>query len=388
MGDSDRPPFLARLLGGIGEVPAADWDACTSEDNPFVAHAFLAALEDSGSATAETGWAPHHLVVEDAAARIVAVAPMYLKSHSYGEYVFDHAWADAYERAGGRYYPKLQVAVPFTPVTGPRLLVRPGPASEAVTEAVIAGLVRIGERTGVSSLHVTFPTEAECRRLAAAGFLTRTGRQFHWANPGYADFDDFLGALASRKRKTVRRERRDALAAGLEIETLTGNEINSTHWDAFFECYIATSDDKWGYPYLTRAFFERLGETMAERVVLVLASRDGRIIAGAFNVLGGDTLYGRNWGAIEYHPFLHFELCYYRAIDFAIERGLERVEAGAQGPHKIARGYLPELTYSAHWIGHDGLRDAIARFLSHEQLAIDAEVDAYGELSPFRKDRI
>ncbi len=388
MGDSDRPPFVVRLLDGIGALPAAEWDACAASDNPFVSHAFLAALEDSGSATAETGWAPRHLVVEDAMGRAVGVAPLYLKSHSYGEYVFDHGWADAFERAGGRYYPKLQVAVPFTPVTGPRLLVRPGPRSAAVSEALVAGLVQIAGRLGVSSLHVTFPTAAECRRLAAAGFLTRTGRQFHWMNPGYASFDDFLGALASRKRKALRRERRDALAAGLKVDTLTGTQITSEHWDAFFECYIATSDQKWGYPYLTRAFFERLGETMAEQVVLMLASRDGRTIAGAFNMLGGDTLYGRNWGALEYHPFLHFELCYYRAIDFAIERGLRRVEAGAQGPHKVARGYLPELTYSAHWIGHEGLRDAVAGFLAHERPAIDAEVDAYGELSPFRKDSL
>ncbi len=385
MGDSDRAPFTARLLGGIGEVAAADWDACAGTANPFVSHAFLKALEESGSAAPEVGWAPYHLVVEDANGAIVGAAPAYLKSHSYGEYVFDHAWADAFERAGGSYYPKLQVAVPFTPVTGPRLMVRAGADPATIRRALITGCVALARSAGVSSLHVTFPTEAEWRGLGAAGFLLRTDRQFHWSNRGYGSFDDFLAQLASRKRKAVRRERRAALDAGLTIETLTGAAITPAHWDAFHRCYVATGERKWGHPYLNRAFFEMLGDTMADRVVLVMAANRGRTIAGALNLVGGDTLYGRNWGALERHPFLHFELCYYRAIDYAIERGLGRVEAGAQGPHKIARGYLPKITYSAHWIGHQGLRDAIADYLDHERPAIDAEVEALADLAPFRK---
>jgi predicted N-acyltransferase len=386
MGDSDRPTFVARAFGAIDEVPPGDWDACAGADNPFVSHAFLAALEGSGSASTEQGWAPHHIVVEDAAGRVAGAVPMYLKSHSYGEYVFDHGWADAFERAGGHYYPKLQVSVPFTPVTGPRLLVRPGADEPRVTDALIAGCLDLARRAEVSSLHVTFPTEPEWRRLGEAGFLLRTSRQFQWTNRGYQCFDDFLAQLASRKRKAVRRERRDALGTGITVETLTGNSIKPKHWDAFFECYIATSDRKWGIPYLSRAFFQRLGETLADRVVLVLAAHDGRYVAGALNLRGANTLYGRNWGCLEHHPFLHFELCYYRAIDFAIAHGLERVEAGAQGTHKIARGYLPELTYSAHWIAHGSLRDAVARFLEHERRGIEAEMAAFGDYSPFRRD--
>ena len=385
MGDGNRPLLSARVLGGIGEVAAAAWDACAGGDNPFVSHAFLKALEESGSAAPETGWAPRHLVVEDASGAIVGAAPAYLKSHSYGEYVFDHAWADAFERAGGSYYPKLQVAVPFTPVTGPRLMVRAGSDRETIRRALIAGCVALARNAGVSSLHVTFATEAEWRVLGAAGFLLRTDRQFHWSNEGYGTFDDFLAQLASRKRKAVRRERRAAQDAGLTIETLTGAAITPAHWDAFHRCYIATAERKWGHPYLRRAFFEMLGGTMADQVVLVMAANRGRTIAGALNLVGGDTLYGRNWGALERHRFLHFELCYYRAIEFAIERGLGRVEAGVQGPHKIARGYLPKITYSAHWIGHKGLRDAIADYLDHERPAIDAEVEALADHAPFRK---
>ena len=400
MGDSDRPLFTARILGGIGEVPAAEWDACAGlpspkrssgfaqagDGNPFVSHAFLSALEESGSASAETGWAPRHLAVEAPGDRIVGVAPMYLKSHSFGEYVFDHAWADALERAGGRYYPKLQVAVPFTPVTGPRLMVRDGAPLAKVRRALIAAAAEIARRSGASSLHVTYPTEAEWRELGEAGFLLRTGQQFHWSNRGYVTFDDFLSDLASRKRKTVRRERREALSAGLNVEILTGNDLKTSHWDAFFECYIATGNRKWGIPYLNRDFFDRLGQSLGGKVVLMFAARDGHTIAGALNLMGADTLYGRNWGCIEHHPFLHFELCYYRAIEFAIERGLGRVEAGVQGPHKIARGYLPKITYSAHWIGHKGLRDAIADYLDHERPAIDAEVEALADHAPFRKE--
>ena len=385
MGDSDRALYSARVVGGIDAVPAAAWDACAGDDNPFVSHAFLKALEDSGSATAEVGWAPYHVVVEDARGTIVGTVPAYLKSHSYGEYVFDHAWADAFARAGGAYYPKLQVAVPFTPVTGPRLMVRAGADAATVRRALVAGCVEVARRAGVSSLHVTFPTEAEWRALGVVGFLLRTDRQFMWRNRGYGSFDDFLADLTSRKRKAVRRERREALAEGLTVETLTGAAITSAHWDAFYRCYIATSAAKWGHPYLTRAFFELLGETMADRVVLVMAANEGRIIAGALNLVGSDALYGRNWGALEHHRFLHFELCYYRAIDHAIANKLSRVEAGAQGPHKIARGYLPELTYSAHWIENRGLRDAIADYLDHERPAVDAEVEALADHAPFRR---
>jgi hypothetical protein len=385
MGDIDQPTYTACMHKSIHGVPAKDWDACAGGGNPFVSHAFLAALEDSGSATEDAGWAPCHVTVEDHLGRTIGAAPAYLKSHSFGEYVFDHGWADAFERAGGRYYPKLQVAVPFTPVTGPRLMVHPNGDRPRVMSALATGLSEITHRMAASSLHITFLPEDEWRHLGAAGFLQRTDRQFHWWNDGYASFDDFLAALASRKRKALRRERRDALANGITIETLSGNDLKSEHWDAFFECYIATSERKWGYPYLTREFFHRLGETLADRVVLIVAKRAGRIIAGAFNMIGEDALYGRNWGCIEHHSFLHFELCYYRAIDVAIERGLARVEAGAQGPHKVARGYRPGYTYSAHWIAHEGLRDAVANFLVHERRAVDQEVEAIGDRGPFRR---
>ena len=389
MGDSDRPAYTVKVLSGIGEVRAADWDACAGVDNglgnPFVRHAFLAALEDSGSAVPQAGWAPRHLVVEDGAGRVAGVAPMYLKSHSQGEYVFDHGWAAAFERAGGHYYPKLQVSVPFTPVTGPRLMTRPGPDAPSVRRALTAACVEVTARAEVSSLHVTFLPEAEWRALGAAGFLLRSDRQFHWINAGYDAFDGFLAGLASRKRKAVRRERRAAAASGLRVEVLTGSDLKSIHWDAFFECYMATSDRKWGYPYLTRDFFDRLGAAMADNVVLMMASDEGRYVAGALNLMGADALYGRNWGALGHYPFLHFELCYYRAIEFAIDRGLARVEAGAQGPHKIARGYLPVHTYSAHWIRHEGLRDAVDDYLGRERAAVDAEVEALATYAPFRK---
>ncbi len=389
MSETAAPRLGVRVCRSIHDIDAADWDACAGGGNPFLRHAFLAALEDSGSATDETGWAAQHLAVEDPAGGLLAVAPLYLKSHSYGEYVFDHGWADAFERAGGRYYPKLQCAVPFTPVTGPRLLARRDRALETrerARDALIAAMVEICRRAEASSVHVTFPDEADWRRLGAAGFLLRTGCQFHWTNAGYRDFDDFLAALSARKRKAVKRERRAVAEAGIAIETLTGDAIRSSHWDDFFACYIATSEGKWGFPYLTRAFFERLGETMAESVVLVLARRDGRVIAGALNLRGEDTLFGRNWGAREFHRFLHFELCYYRAIDFAIAEGLARIEAGAQGAHKIARGYLPERTYSAHWIAHAGLREAVARFLEEERAAVAEDIDVLGAFAPFRKD--
>jgi len=379
--------YTIRVIDRIAAIPAAAWDACAGPDNPFLAHAFLDALEASGSATAETGWLPQHLALEDAGGRVLGVAPLYLKGHSYGEYVFDHGWADAYERAGGRYYPKLQCAVPFTPVTGPRLLVDPELGQEggaAVADALIAGMLELARRHKVSSLHVTFPTRGEWERFGEAGFLQRMGQQFHWENQGYASFDDFLAALSSRKRKTIRKEREAALADGIIIRTLTGAAIEKRHWDAFFRFYISTSDRKWGSPYLTREFFDLIGARMADRIVLVMAEKNGRPIAGALNLRGGDTLYGRNWGCAGDFPFLHFEACYYRAIDFAITHGLRRVEAGAQGQHKIQRGYLPSPTYSAHWIRDPGFKRAVADFLARERRAVSHEMDELAELSPFR----
>ncbi len=383
-----REPATVKVLGSLGEVPAAQWDACAGADDPFLSHAFLSALEDSGSASARSGWLPRHLVVEDGAGTVVAAAPLYLKSHSYGEYVFDWSWADAYERAGGRYYPKLQSAVPFTPVSGRRLLVRPG--ADAGTEAELAdvlaaAMVTLGERLGVSSVHVNFPTEAEWRRLGDHGFLLRTGQQYHWRNRGYERFDDFLGSLSSRKRKAIRRERRAVADQGIVLSTLTGDAVAERHWDAFYGFYRDTSDRKWGSAYLTRAFFSLIGETMAGNVVLVLAEADGRYVGGALNLIGGDTLYGRYWGCAEEYRFLHFEACYYRAIDFAIARGLKWVEAGAQGPHKIQRGYLPRRTYSAHWIADAEFRRVIERYLAEERAAVEDEMELLGQRSPFRR---
>jgi predicted N-acyltransferase len=380
-----REPSRIRLVERIASVDAAAWDRCAGADNPTVSHAFLAALEASGSVGKNTGWLPRHLLLEDSDGRLLGAAPLYLKTHSYGEYVFDHGWADAYERAGGRYYPKLQLAVPFTPVTGPRLLLPPDTEAPA-RDAMIAGLVEVAKRLEVSSLHVTFPEETEWRALGEAGFLLREGEQFHWENRGYGSFDDFLAALSSRKRKTIRKEREAALSHGLEIETLTGPMIERRHWDAFHRFYLATADRKWGYPYLTREFFDEIGRSMAEKILLVMAFRQGRPVAGAFNLLGRDALFGRNWGAEGDYPFLHFECCFYRAIDFAIKRGLARVEAGAQGPHKIQRGYLPKPTYSAHWIRDRGFARAIADYLVRERRAVAAEREELNDLSPFRKE--
>ena len=374
-----------RVAERLSEVPAFEWDACAGDENPFTSHAFLEALEESGSAGAQAGWLPQHILVEDHGGRLVAAAPLYLKSHSYGEYVFDWGWAEAYERAGGRYYPKLQCAVPFTPVTGRRLLVRPDAPPET-TDLLVGALVEVARRHGVSSLHVTFPTEAEWERIGGAGFLQRQGQQFHWENRGYRDFDDFLDVLASRKRKQIKRERRDATAAGIEVRALSGAAIEKRHWDAFYRFYISTSDRKWGSPYLTRRFFDLLGERLGDRVVLVVAEKDGRQIAGALNLAGREALYGRNWGCAGDFPFLHFECCYYQAIDVAIARGLARVEAGAQGPHKIQRGYLPSPTYSAHWIRDPGLARAVEAFLRRERLGIEREMQALGELSPYRHE--
>ncbi len=385
MPDSGTPTTV-QVIGAIDEIAPADWDACAGPSNPFLSHAFLAALEDSGSAAAKTGWLARHLVVAGDDGTVIGCAPLYLKSHSYGEYVFDWGWAEAFERAGGQYYPKLQAAVPFTPVTGRRFLLRPG-APAATAEVLATAMVRLAERLGASSLHITFLTEGECRPLTALGFLTRAGVQYHWRNDGYRSFDDFLAALSSRKRKALRKERAAAAAHGVTIRTLTGDAIEPRHWDAFYRFYLNTVDRKWAHAYLNRAFFDRLGETMAERVVMVVAETGcGTPVGAALNLRGPDALYGRYWGCAAEYKFLHFEVCYYRAIDFAIAHGLARVEAGAQGSHKIQRGYLPVKTYSAHWIADAGFRHAVARFLDAERPAIDEEVAALAAASPFRRD--
>ena len=387
MGDSEPTALTVRAVNGMEQVDAAAWDALAGDGHPFTAHAFLSALEDSGSATMRTGWAPHHLLMEDAAGNLLGAMAMYAKDHSQGEYVFDYGWANAYERAGGRYYPKLQASVPFTPVTGPRLLVRPGANRDELAGYLLAGSVEVARRLNVSSMHITFPTEREWELMGESGLLQRTGEQFHWLNHGYGDFDDFLNDLASRKRKAVRKERRQALAPGIEIEVLSGSAIAEDHWEAFFRFYMDTGSRKWGTPYLTRSFFSLLSERMADAVVLILARRAGRYIAGALNLQSADTLYGRYWGCVEHHDCLHFEVCYYQAIEYAIDHGLARVEAGAQGPHKLARGYMPVKTYSAHWIRDQGFHEAVERYLRQERREIDSEIDYIGEHhSPFRQD--
>jgi predicted N-acyltransferase len=375
-----------RVVEEIAAIAAADWDACAGTENPFLAHAFLHALESSGSVAPKTGWLPQHLVAEDAAGRIVGVMPAYLKSHSQGEYVFDHGWAEAYIQAGGRYYPKLQVAVPFTPATGRRILLHPD-ADPALLEQLAAATLTLAEKRRASSVHVTFPTEADWTRLGATGWLRRTGVQFHWTNEGYATFEDFLGALASRKRKTLRKERREVADSGIVVKALTGAAIEERHWRTFHRFYLDTVDRKWAHAYLNEAFFLRLGETMADKVVLIIGeTAAGRMVAGALNLLGTDTLYGRNWGADGEYKFLHFEACYYRAIDFAIEHRLKRVEAGAQGPHKIQRGYLPTTTYSLHHIFDPRLAKPVADALKRERAHVAREIQRLMELSPFRKN--
>ena len=377
----DSSELTLSLHRAIAEIPAVEWDLCAG-DNPFVSHAFLSALEDSGSASAKTGWLPQHLALRDTGGELVACAPAYAKTHSYGEYVFDHGWAQAYEQAGGRYYPKLQVAVPFSPVPSPRLLRRPGVPVAAVAQA----LVQAQKALGCSSTHVTFCTEEEWLGLGEAGWLQRIGVQFHWQNQGYASFEDFLAALSSRKRKTLKRERRAVAESGLTLRTLRGAEITREHWAAFHGFYRNTVDSRWGSAYINKSFWAMLGERLGERVVLMWAEREGKPVAGALNLLGREALYGRNWGCDEEVPFLHFELCYLRAIDFAIQHGISRVEAGAQGEHKIQRGYLPALTYSAHLINHRGLSDAVARFLEHERPAILERMEELATLSPYRRD--
>jgi predicted N-acyltransferase len=369
----------------IGAIDAAAWNACAGDDNPFLQHAFLAALEDSGSVAPDTGWLAQHLIAEDGKGSVLGVVPAYLKSHSQGEYVFDHGWADAYMKAGGRYYPKLQIAVPFTPATGRRILLRPDADPDLIEHLADASLT-LAQKRRASSVHITFPTEAEWNRLGEAGWIRRMGQQYHWINEGYRTFDDFLGALSSRKRKTLRKERREVAESGIAVRTLTGSEIREEHWRTFHRYYLNTVDRKWAHAYLNEAFFLRLGETFADRVVMVIGEAGGKMIAGALNLLGSDTLYGRNWGAHGAYRFLHFEACYYRAIDFAIERGLKKVEAGAQGPHKIQRGYLPTPTYSLHHIFDQRLAQPVAEALKRERAHVAREIQRLMEFSPFRKE--
>ncbi|MEO0619026.1 MAG: GNAT family N-acetyltransferase [Pseudomonadota bacterium] len=386
---------IVRVESKIGAIPADNWDACAvpalDARNPFLSHTFLAALEEAGCVSAETGWLPQHMVLAESPADdapILGVMPCYLKSHSQGEYIFDHGWADAFERAGGRYYPKLLSAVPFTPVTGRRFLVgdEDPQVRETREDMLLAGAVQLCEKHGVSSFHANFVTEDEWQRMGAAGLLRRVDQQFHWQDDGYGDFDGFLDALASRKRKAIRKERRQALENDLEVRWITGSDLREEHWDAFYNFYMDTGARKWGRPYLNRDFFSLLGERMAKDVLLMLTFRDDRAVAGALNIIGGDTLYGRYWGCNEHHPCLHFELCYYQAIDYALAHGLTTVEAGAQGEHKLARGYVPKPTYSLHHLPNASFRRAVEEYLEGERDYVAQTIEILGQHTPFRKD--
>jgi predicted N-acyltransferase len=404
LNDSSAPTRSAtiRTVGAVADVGRAMWDALANPGwpsdaplaagntgalpyNPFLSFDFLDCLEQSGSTGGKTGWTPSHLLLDDGSGGLGGIMPAYLKTHSMGEYVFDHGWAEAFQRNGARYYPKLQCSVPFTPATGRRLLVPPGDAGAAI--ALARGATGIASAGRMSSVHVTFMPEDEWELCATLGYLKRTDAQFHFENPGYRDFEDFLAAFASRKRKAVHRERREALANGVTVEFLTGPSITWQAWDAFFAFYMDTGSRKWGSPYLNRRFFSLIGERMADRVLLIMAKRDGRYVAGALNFIGSETLFGRYWGAIEQHPFLHFEVCYYQAIDWAITHRLGRVEAGAQGEHKLARGYMPTPTYSAHWIADPRYRDAISAYLVREREQAAADVEMLAEHAPFRHEQ-
>ncbi|ESY53206.1 MULTISPECIES: GNAT family N-acetyltransferase [unclassified Mesorhizobium] len=393
-GQTANAEFSIRVAAGINAFTCDEWNGFTGTTrsdtengyNPLVSYAFLSALEDSGCAVRRTGWQGHHLRLENAQGRLLGAVPCYLKSHSQGEYVFDHGWSDAFERAGGNYYPKLQCAVPFSPVTGPRLLVSKGEDSAIVKAGLAAGLKAVTEKLGVSSAHVTFASESDVATLEAAGFLHRTDQQFHFFNEGFSTYDDFLATLASRKRKAMKKERREALANDISIDRLTGKDLTEGAWDDFFAFYMDTGSRKWGRPYLNRKFFSLIGERMSQDILLVMAKRNGRYVAGAINFIGSDALYGRNWGCIEDHPFLHFEVCYHQAIDFAIERKLKVVEAGAQGEHKLARGYRPVTMHSAHYIAHPGLRNAVADYLRRERREVKRMGEILEEHTPFRKD--
>ena len=386
-----EPSLEISALSSIAAILPEEWDACACPEvedgaraiDPFTRHRFLLALETSGSVGQGTGWSPRHLVVRDGE-QVIAVAPLYAKGHSQGEYIFDHNWAHAWERAGGQYYPKLQIAVPFTPATGRRFLIRPGHEAEGF-EALIQGALHIATENQLSSVHATFCTPEEAQRGEDLGLLHRVTQQYHWANDGYADFEGFLQALSSRKRKNIRRERRTARSFGGTIEAFTGDTLQPEHWDAFWTFYQDTGARKWGTPYLTREFFDIAQDSLADDILLVLAFREGRAVAGALNFIGRDTLFGRYWGAVEHHDCLHFELCYYQAIDHAIGRGLTTVEAGAQGDHKLARGYLPVETHSLHWMADQGFSGAVADYLKAEREAVGQDIEVLTGYGPFKK---
>lgn len=394
-------PNSVRLLSTLSDIDRLAWDACANPGwsssmpldskpqdmsyNPFLSYDFLTSLEDSGSASDRSGWYARHLVLEKPGETPLAVVPAYLKTHSQGEYVFDHGWADAYERAGGSYYPKLQMSVPFTPVTGRRLLIADQSRYKQIQHLLAAAIQQVTVQFEASSAHLTFLTKPEGDALSDMDFLRRTDQQFHWQNNGYVSYDDFLTALSSSKRKALRKERRRALENNIEIEWLTGSDLKEEHWDIFYDFYLDTGNRKWGSPYLSREFFSLIGDRMADRLLLIMAKREGRYIAGALNFIGSDTVYGRNWGCLEDHPFLHFELCYHQAIDWAIANGYQTVEAGAQGAHKLARGYVPTITYSAHWIPNTGFRDAVEHYLEQERLQVKMEQQALSARAPFKK---
>ena len=374
----------------MADICPQQWNECANPDpttyNPFISHAFLRALEDAETVAPRTGWQPQHLVVKDGNDILRGCMPLYAKSHSKGEYVFDYGWADAFERSGGNYYPKLVSAVPFTPVPGRRILARPGKDAGIYEDLLLQGAIELTSRYDLSSLHINFLPEQQWHETAESGFLQRTDQQFHWQNQGFGTFDDFLSSLASRKRKAVRKERTQAIANGLTIEHLRGSEITEEHWDAVYMFYMDTGNRKWGRPYLNRTFFSLLGETMPEECLLILVSRDGNYIGGALNIVGGDCLYGRYWGAIEHHPCLHFEICYYQAIEFAIQNKIERVEAGAQGEHKLARGYMPTATYSSHYIPNPSFRRAISSYLDEERSYVERSREMLAQYGPYRRD--
>lgn len=392
-GETDAPDSVTvRVIGRLADIPADEWDACANPPeaiyNPFVSHTFLNILEESGSVGPKKGWLPTHLVMQEPGGSITAAMPCYMKSNSQGEFVFDHAWADAYHRAGGSYYPKLVCAVPFTPVPGPRILVRPTTDEAPIDRHLLmtSAVANLARRQQVSSIHINFTDEAEWTRLGRMGYLQRQDQQFHFHNPGYQTFEDFLATLASRKRKAVRKEREAARDGGsIQIEWITGSDLTEAHWDAFYDFYQDTSSRKWGRPYLNRKAFSLLGERMPDQCLLIMAKRDDRYIAGAMNMIGGDCLFGRYWGSTEHQPCLHFEICYYQAIEYAIAHNLPRVEAGAQGEHKLARGYVPTTTYSAHWIADPGLRQAVERYLVGERRYVEETREILTDYTPYRK---
>lgn len=374
------PSYTVETIPRVTALPAAEWDACAGAANPFLSHAFLSALEESRSVEPKAGWAPSHLVVREGG-RVVGVAPAYLKGHSWGEYVFDQAWADGYRRAGLAYYPKLLVGVPFTPVPGPRLLT----ADPVVRRVLVDALRAVVAERKLSSAHVNFVEPDDLAALTEAGWLPRMGMQFHWTNHGYTSFEDFLAALTSHRRKELRRERRQVAASGVAVEAVPGSALTASDWDRFHELYLEQSEKKWGQPYLTREFFERIGATLGDRVLLVVGRAEGEIVAGALNLVGTEALYGRNWGASVQVPGLHFEVCYHQAVEWAITHGLARVEAGAQGEHKLQRGYLPVPTWSAHWIADERFRRAIGDWLVRERDAVEGSIAEYALHSPFRQ---